>query len=332
MAHVPVADDAPTDAASAPIAAPFPGAAAVEQPSPPLRPRKSKLHARERRVGLLFVGVPIIGFLTFTLYPLLFSLYASMTKWNGLGPMRFTGFDNYVKMAGDERVHTAMFNTVFLMLGIPIGLILSLVLALALNRKMRGTTFFRTVYYVPVISSLAAIAIMWQWAFNGDFGLINQALDLVGIQGPNWLADKDTVKPAIIMMTVWKGLGYSMLLYLAAIQSVPASLYEAAALDGANAFQRFRSITLPMVRPVTFFLVVTSIIGGSQVFIEINIMTPTGGPEYSSATIVWHIWRTAFNYRDMGYASAMSIVLGLLVFVVTAIQFRRNARSTFSVE
>lgn len=332
MAHVPVADDAPTDAASAPIAAPFPGATAVEQPSPPLRPRKSKLHARERRVGLLFVGVPIIGFLTFTLYPLLFSLYASMTKWNGLGPMRFTGFDNYVKLAGDEKVHTAFFNTLFLMLGIPIGLILSLVLALALNRRMRGTTFFRTVYYVPVISSLAAIAIMWQWAFNGDFGLINQALDLVGIDGPNWLADKDTVKPAIIMMTVWKGLGYSMLLYLAAIQSVPASLYEAAALDGANAFQRFRSITLPMVRPVTFFLVVTSIIGGSQVFIEINIMTPTGGPEYSSATIVWHIWRTAFRYREMGYASAMSIVLGLLVFVVTAIQFRRNARNTFSVD
>jgi multiple sugar transport system permease protein len=135
-----------------------------------------------------------------------------------------------------------------------------------------------------------------------------------------------------MIMTIWKGLGYSMLLYLAAIQSVPASLYEAAALDGANAFQKFRAITIPMVKPVTFFLVVTSIIGGAQVFIEVNIMTPEGGPEFSSATIVWYIWRQAFNYSDMGYASAMAITLGLLVFIVTAIQFRMNARNNFSVE
>src|SRR5690606_29819599 len=158
----------------------------------------------------LFVGVPIIGFLTFTLYPLLFSLYASMTKWNGLGPMRFTGFDNYVKMAGDERVHTAMFNTVFLMLGIPIGLILSLVLALALSREMHGTTCRRAVYSDPVLCSLAAVASTWQWAFNGDFSLINQAHHLDGIQGPNRLADKDTVQPAIMMMTIWNRLGYCM--------------------------------------------------------------------------------------------------------------------------
>jgi multiple sugar transport system permease protein len=173
---------------------------------------------------------------------------------------------------------------------------------------------------------------MWQWAYNGDFGLINQVLDIFGIDGPNWLQNKDTVKPAIMIMTIWKGLGYSMLLYLAAIQSVPASLYEAAALDGANAFQKFRAITIPMVKPVTFFLVVTSIIGGAQVFIEVNIMTPEGGPEFSSATIVWYIWRQAFNYSDMGYASAMAITLGLLVFIVTAIQFRMNARNNFSVE
>lgn len=140
------------------------------------------------------------------------------------------------------------------------------------------------------------------------------------------------MKPAIIMMTVWKGLGYSMLLYLAAIQSVPASLYEAASLDGAGAVRKFFAITLPMVRPVTFFLVVTSIIGGSQVFIEVNIMTPTGGPEFSSATMVWYIWQKAFDNLQMGYAAAMSIILGLIIFVVTAIQFRMNARNSFSIE
>jgi len=294
--------------------------------------RRSRLHRREHRAALALVAIPIVGFLVFTAYPLVFSVYASFTKWNGLSEPVFNGIANFVEMANDRYFWQAMGNTVFYMIGIPIGLVLSLLLALALNRKMRGTTFFRTVYYVPVISSLAAVAILWQWAYNGDFGLVNQVLALFGIDGPNWLQNADTVKPAIIIMAVWKGLGYSMLLYLAALQSVPRHLYEAAALDGAGAFQQFRHITVPMLNPVTFFLVVTSIIGGAQIFIEINIMTPTGGPEFSSASIVWYIWQKAFNYLQMGYATAMSVVLGLLVFVVTAIQFRLNRRFQFSID
>lgn len=294
--------------------------------------RRSRLHRREHLVAAAFVAIPVLGFLIFIAYPLLFSFYASFTKWNGLSDPVFNGLDNYVEMFDDPYFWQAMGNTVFLMIGIPIGLVLSLLLALALNRKMRGTTFFRTVYYVPVISSLAAVAILWQWAYNGDFGLINQVLAIVGIDGPNWLQNADTAKPAIIIMSVWKGLGFSMLLYLAALQSVPRHLYEAAAIDGANAFQQFRHITIPMLSPVTFFLVVTSIIGGAQIFIEINIMTPTGGPEFSTASIVWYIWQKAFNYLQMGYATAMSVVLGLLVFVITAIQFRINRRFQFSID
>ncbi|KQP68568.1 sugar transporter [Microbacterium sp. Leaf288] len=294
--------------------------------------RRSRLHRREHRAALAFVAIPVIGFLAFTGYPLGFSVYASFTKWNGLSEPVFNGLDNFVEMAADPYFWQAMGNTIFYMIGIPIGLILSLMLALALNRKMRGTTFFRTVYYVPVISSLAAVAILWQWAYNGDFGLVNQVLALFGIEGPNWLQNAATVKPAIIIMAVWKGLGYSMLLYLAALQSVPRHLYEAAALDGAGAWGQFRHITVPLLSPVTFFLVVTSIIGGAQIFIEINIMTPTGGPEFSSASIVWYIWQKAFNYLQMGYATAMSVVLGLLVFVVTAIQFRLNRRFQFSID
>jgi multiple sugar transport system permease protein len=294
--------------------------------------RRSRLHRREHRAALALVAIPIVGFLVFTGYPLVFSVYASFTKWNGLSEPVFNGIANFVEMANDRYFWQAMGNTIFYMIGIPIGLVLSLLLALALNRRMRGTTFFRTVYYVPVISSLAAVAILWQWAYNGDFGLVNQVLALFGIDGPNWLQNPDTVKPAIIIMAVWKGLGYSMLLYLAALQSVPRHLYEAAALDGAGAFQQFRHITVPMLNPVTFFLVVTSIIGGAQIFIEINIMTPTGGPEFSSASIVWYIWQKAFNYLQMGYATAMSVVLGVLVFVVTAIQFRLNRRFQFSID
>lgn len=294
--------------------------------------RRSRLHRREHLMAAAFIAVPVLGFLIFTAYPLLFSFYASFTKWNGLGEPVFNGVDNYTEMFADPYFWKAMGNTVFMMIGIPIGLIISLLLALALNRRMRGTTFFRTVYYVPVISSLAAVAILWQWAYNGDFGLINQVLDIFGIDGPNWLQNTDTAKPAIVIMAIWKGLGFSMLLYLAALQSVPRHLYEAASLDGANAFQQFRHITVPMLSPVTFFLVVTSIIGGAQIFIEINIMTPTGGPEFSTASIVWYIWQKAFNYLQMGYATAMSVVLGLLVFVITAIQFRINRRFQFAID
>ena len=294
--------------------------------------RRSRLHRREQLAAAAFIAVPVLGFLIFIAYPLLFAVYASFTKWNGLSDPVFNGLDNYVEMWNDPYFWQAMGNTVFMMIGIPIGLIISLLLALALNRRMRGTTFFRTVYYVPVISSLAAVAILWQWAYNGDFGLVNQVLGFFGVEGPNWLQNTDTAKPAIIIMAIWKGLGFSMLLYLAALQSVPRHLYEAAAIDGAGALAQFRHITIPMLRPVTFFLVVTSIIGGAQIFIEINIMTPTGGPEFSTASIVWYIWQKAFNYLQMGYATSMSVVLGLLVFVITAIQFQVNRRSQFSIE
>jgi len=292
----------------------------------------SRLHRSENRWALAFVAAPVIGYLLFTLYPVGFAVYASLTNWNGLGVMRFVGLDNYVRLFSDANFLESIYNTFFYMIGIPIGLAVSLALAVAMNRKIVGLTAFRTIYYVPVISSLAAIAILWQWAYNGDFGLVNQALALVGIDGPNWLASTFWAKPAIILMAIWKGLGFSMILYLAAIQSVPRSLYEAAQLDGANGWQRFRSITLPMVRPVTFFLVVTNVIGGAQLFTEVNIMTPTGGPEYSTASAVWHIWRQAFKYQQMGYATAMAIVLGLLILVVTLIQFRLNRRNSFDID
>ncbi|MEW4368555.1 sugar ABC transporter permease [Paenibacillus sp. JQZ6Y-1] len=292
----------------------------------------SSLYRKEKIYGYLFILPPVIGFLLFTLYPALYSIYGSFTDWNGLGQMNFIGLDNYKVLFTDNFFYTSMYNTFFLMIGIPIGLLLSLLLALGLNRKIPGTTAFRVIYYVPVISSLAAISILWQWAYNGDYGLVNQFLDLFGIKGPNWLANTSTVKPAIILMTIWKGLGYSMLLYLAALQSVSRSYYEAAELDGASGFSMFRHITWPMVRPVTFFLVVTNIIGGSQIFTEINIMTPTGGPEYSSATVVFYIWQKAFENLQMGYASAMAVVLGLFIFIVTLVQFKMNESSSFDVD
>ena len=222
--------------------------------------------------------------------------------------MNFIGLANFKDLLTDDLFYKAMFNTFYLMLGIPIGLLLALLLAMGLNRKIPGTTTFRVIYYIPVISSLAAVSIMWNWAYNGDYGLVNQFLDLFGIEGPNWLANKDTVKPALIIMTVWKGLGYTMLLYLAALQSVSRTYYEAAELDGANGFQIFRNI---------------------QIFTEMNIMTPTGGPEYASASIVFYIWQKAFSNLQMGYASAMAMILGIFIFVITLVQFKLNERSAY---
>lgn len=292
----------------------------------------SRMHRSEHRWALLFVAAPVVGYLLFTLYPVCMAFYTSLTNSNGLGIARFVGLDNYVRVLSDGYFLQSLFNTFFYMIGIPIGLALSLALAIAMNRAIPLRSALRTIYYVPVISSLAAIAILWQWAYNGDFGLVNQVLAWFGIDGPNWLADKDFAKPAIIAMAVWKGLGYSMILYLAAIQSVPRSLYEAAELDGANGWQKFRAITLPMVQPVTFFLVVTNVIGGAQIFTEINIMTPQGGPELSTASAVWYIWRQAFKYQQMGYGTAMAIVLGVLILVITLIQFRLNRRNNFVLD
>lgn len=293
---------------------------------------KSNLYRKEKIYGFLFILPPVLGLLIFTLYPMMYSIYGSFTDWDGLGQMNWIGLSNFTDLLSDELFHKALFNTLFMMLGIPIGITLALLLALGLNRGVPGTTAFRVIYYVPVISSLAAVSIMWNWAYNGDYGLVNQFLDLLGISGPNWMANKYTVKPALIIMAVWKGLGYTMLLYLAALQSVSRSYYEAAELDGANGFQSFRHITWPMVRPVTFFIIVTNIIGGSQIFTEMNIMTPTGGPEYASASVVFYIWQKAFGNFQMGYASAMAVFLGVFIFVVTLIQFRMNEKQSFDVD
>ncbi|MBT2757375.1 sugar ABC transporter permease [Mesobacillus foraminis] len=292
----------------------------------------SKLYRTEERYAYLFIAAPFLGFLIFALVPLVYAIYGSFTDWNGLGQMNFIGLENFKNVFQDEYFYKAMYNTLFMMLGIPIGIVLALLLAMGLNRGIPGTSTFRVIYYIPVISSIAAISILWQWAYNGDYGLVNQFLALIGIEGPNWLQNTSTVKPALIIMAVWKGLGYTMLLYLAALQSVPKSYYEAAKLDGANALQAFWHITLPMVKPVTFFIIVTNIIGGAQIFTEINVMTPTGGPEYSSASVVFYIWQKAFGNFQLGYASAMALVLGLFIFIITLIQFKINEKNSFDMD
>ena len=273
------------------------------------------------------MAIPVLGFVIFALGPMLVSLYLSFTHYEVLTPPRWVGLDNYVRLfTRDFFVGRTLANTAFYLLGIPVGMALSLLLALALNQKLRLQLFFRTVYFIPSVCSIVAAALLWKWIYSADYGLINTYLRALGVSDPPaWLSSPVLVKPALMVMGIWGGLGYNMVLFLAALQGVPRPLLEAAELDGANAWQRFRYVILPAISPMTFFVAVTSVIGGLQNFDQVYVMT-RGGPEYRSATYMLYLYVTGFQYSQMGYASAMAWVLGALVLCVTALQFRLARR------
>jgi multiple sugar transport system permease protein len=282
----------------------------------------SSLFKKEQRMALLFIAAPILQFIVFALGPMIFSLVTSFTDWTGIGSLHFVGLKNYIDMVRDIDFWKSLYNTIFYFIGIPLGMIIALLLAMALNRKIPGVKLFRTIYYIPVVSSTVAVSILWSWVYNSDYGLINNFLSIFGIKGPAWLSNPSTVKPALILMMMWQGLGQSIILYLAGLQNIPDVYYEAASIDGANAFSKFRHITVPLITPVSFFILITSLIGGFQVYTQINIMTPTGGTNYSSASIVFYLFNKAFKDYQMGYASAVAWALGVLIFIVTLIQFK----------
>lgn len=284
------------------------------------------LSRKEKWIGYLFILPLCLQFIVFMIGPLIYSLYISMTDWNIFGNARFVGLENYLNMLQNERFWAAMKNTAFYLWGIPIGLSISMVLAVWMNRGIPGISIFRFMIYLPVVSSIVAVTILWQWMYNYEFGLINHLLHSFGIKSINWLRDSTWVKPAIIILGVWRGLGVSTIFYLAALQNIPESLYEAASLEGANFLHKFRYITMPLLTPMTFFLVVTGVINTMQIFVEIQIMTPDGGPGYSSASIVFYIWQEGFRYNALGYASAASWILGITIFILTVINFKMSKR------
>lgn len=271
----------------------------------------------------LFVAPPVLGFLLFGLVPILFSIYISFQKWDMLSEPQWTGFDNYRELFRDEKVFKSLYNTVYLMIGIPIGMAISLVLAILMNRQIKGISFMRTIYYLPVISPIIAVSLLWQWILNQDYGLLNNLLwDWFGIQGPNWLGKPEWVKPSLILIGLWSGIGSTMVLYLAGLQSISSSYYEAAEIDGASAWNKLTKITVPLLSPIHFFVIVMGVIGAFQSFSQIYVLAVDGGPEYSGATIVYYIFQHAFKYFNMGFASAAAWVLGIIIFIVTLIQFK----------
>lgn len=291
---------------------------------------KKSIQRTDNLWGYAFVAIPLIGLVVFVLIPLCMSIYASFTAWPLGQPLmnaKWVGLKNYIDMFKQPLFWKSLGNTFFYMLGIPIGLLLSLIFAAAMNRGARYENTFRVIYYIPVVSSVVAISFLFQRLFMTDGGAINAFLMSLGIENPpNWLNSPVYSKWVIIIMSVWKGLGGSIILYIAGMQGISTSYYEAAKIDGANWLYIFRKITLPLLMPVTFYLVVTGVIGGAQMYVEPRLVFTANGPANSTFTTVMHLYDYTFTNSKAGYGSAVSLVLGFIVFIVTALQFYINKK------
>jgi multiple sugar transport system permease protein len=284
---------------------------------------------RKARWVAFFLAPGLAGLLVFTIIPILASLVLTFYEWDLLTPPQFVGFRNFLRLFGDRNFWAALTHTLAFIAGyVPLVVVCALGLALALNVSLRGIGVIRTVFFFPVVSSWVAVALLWSWLFNPRFGLINYLLSLIGITGPGWLFDPAWAMSAIIITSVWKDLGFVLVLFLAGLQAIPNDYYEAASLDGANPWSRFRFVTLPLLAPTTFFVIIISLINSFQVFDQVWVMTQ-GGPAGATTVLVEQIVRHAFSYGEMGYAAAISWVLFLLVLSATLIQFRVQRMGTF---
>jgi multiple sugar transport system permease protein len=296
-------------------------------PAPPILRRRAGPRLRqEARWAALFLAPDMLGVLAFTAFPIAAAVVLSFLDWNLITDASYVGLDNFRELVKDEVFWRTMGHTVYFTVGtVPTSMALGLVLALALNRPLRGVTLLRTAYFIPVIVPLISVAMVWRWLYDRDFGLINYFLDLAGLPVIGWLTDKTWAMPAVIIMSIWKGLGYNLVIYLAGLQSIPRRLYEAAEMDGASAWQRFWRITFPLLTPTTFFVLVVSIISSFQVFGQVYVMT-RGGPGDATNTIVYYIYHVGFELFRMGYASSLAWTLFMVVFVLTLLQVRMQRR------
>ena len=284
----------------------------------------TNMRRNEAIVGWILAMPFVIGFLVFTAGPMLISLYLSFTEWNLLSSPEFVGLEQYQTMLFDDELvwQSLRVTLYFALASIPLHIILGLAVAMLLNASVKGLSFFRTIYYLPAILSGVAVAMLWRWIFSADFGLLNAALALFDIEGPNWLNSRTWVVPSFILMSLW-GVGGSMVIYLASLQGIPSSLYEAATIDGANWWQKTRSITLPIMSPVILFQLIIGIIQSFRFFEGAYIMTD-GGPANASLFFMLYLYRQAFQFFHMGYASALAWLIFVIVLVLSLIVLRSS--------
>jgi multiple sugar transport system permease protein len=288
---------------------------------------------RESLAGYAFISPWLLGFLAFTAGPVLASLLISFHSWSLLSTPEWVGLENYTKILADDPLFgTSLWNTAYyVILSVPLGICLALALALMLNRPMRGMGVFRTVFFLPSITNIVAVSVLWLWVFNPEFGLLNSVLRLFGVDGILWLQSERWAKPAFVVMSLW-GVGGSVIIFLAALQGIPRELYEAASLDGAGSARRFFHITLPMISPALFFSVVMGVIGSFQVFAQAFVMTGSaqpgseGGPNNATLFIVLYLYKKAFQEFRMGYAAALAWLLFFIILFFTVVQTRLSRR------
>jgi multiple sugar transport system permease protein len=294
-------------------------------PGPMAAPSRRVRRVPQELIGLAWVSPWLVGFAAFTVLPLAMALYYSLCDYNVLEPAIFIGGENYRRMMGDDLFWTALRNTVvFAVFSIPLGTALSLVIASLLNQRVRMLGGFRAAIFVPALVPIVAQAMIWLWLFNGEMGLVNQALRLVGLEGPNWLRDASWAMPSLIIISLWT-VGQAVVVYLAALQGVPDHLYEAAHLDGFGPVRTFWHVTLPMISPAILFNTVIAIINAWQVFAVPYIMTE-GGPGRATYFSTMYLYDNAFQYLDMGYASALAWVQFVIILALTGLTFLFSKR------
>jgi multiple sugar transport system permease protein len=288
-----------------------------------IKKSRIKMSTHEAIWGYIFLSPWILGMIFFTGGPIIASLILAFCRWDLITPPEFVGLDNFIKIMSDPKFWKSLYNTFYYTIfAVPLGIIGSIIVALLMNQKWRSVRLLRTIYYLPSVTAGVASAIIWMWLFNPDFGLINYFLGKLGIKGPLWLASEEWSKPALIIMSLW-GVGGNMIIYLAGLQGVPSQLYEAAEIDGANLFQKFINVTLPMLTPVIFFNLIMSIVWSFQIFTQVYVMTQgQGGPADSTLVLVLYIYQKAFKFHQMGYASALSWILFIIILIATLIQFK----------
>lgn len=284
------------------------------------------IRRRQQRLGILFALPWILGFLVFLTYPLASALFYSFTNFSVLRAPRWIGLANYRELAGDGVFRLTMANTLlYAAAAVPLSTVFAILLALLLNTRTRGIALYRTIFYIPSLVPMVALGVLWLWIFNGHYGLLNEALGRVGLPGPPWLTDPAWSKWTLVLISIW-GTGNAMVIYLAGLQDVPQSLYEAADIDGARAMAKTLHVTIPLISPVILFNVVMGIIGSLQVFALPYVMFPNGQPARSTYFFSMYLYDTAFLYQRMGYASAMGWVMFLVTLGLTLFALKASAR------
>ncbi|WP_199238477.1 carbohydrate ABC transporter permease [Kribbella steppae] len=291
-------------------------------PGPATTPPRRRLLRSRRRAGLLMVAPALLHATIWIGIPLVAAVVLSFTSYDVLTPPRFVGLENFRDLFGDDVFRRAVLNTsIYTFFTVPVAMAIALLIALMLNTKLTGRAIFRTAIFIPQVTATIAVALVWLWIYDPRSGLANAVLSFLGLSGPNWLSSTSWAMPAVIAVGIWQGIGLKMLIYLAALQSLPAELYEAASVDGASKVRQFFSLTLPLLKPATFFVFVTSVIGAFQSFDQVYILTD-GGPANSTTMMTYEIYKSAFREFRMGYACAQSLVLFALLLVLTLVNRR----------